>query len=344
MNLWIATLLLVLQTPEPPPDRVVYLDSMLKSPTTRMEGFTPFRGVDSTFGNTRVRHGLSTDVAQHASVLARISTVTFSLDKRYATFEALLGRDNEDAALGQSYCFFEIYADGRRVYTSPALRSALSDVVAGGGDSFKVKTPQSVKLDVSGVDALKLVVQLPNFSQKGYRVNRASGCVWGEARVVLKPGASQEIVTVPTAPDQPARTALVKAVTALLKRAPVSASGEAQRVAVTPVQFDPDAPGSPDLRDYVVKLLRRQPASVTRMTFLEPTDDASFLEKFAREPDLATRTSALTAASRNVGADLLLIPSLVSDSGWFVELRLLDSAGGATLASVRVAVEPTKPG
>ncbi|MGC4042527.1 MAG: NPCBM/NEW2 domain-containing protein [Armatimonas sp.] len=341
MSVWLvpALLLAFLAPQEPPADKVVYLDSLLSNLTTKMEGFTPYRKTDATFGNTVVKHGLSTEIAFHASVLARYSAITFSLDKRYETFEALIGRDNTEAALGQSYCFFEVYADGKRVYSSPAIRSQLSDVLAQGGDAFKVKVPQKVSIDVRNVEQLKLAVQLPNFPQKGYRVNRAAGCVWGDAKLTLKPGERPEIISIPEAKDQAARTALNRAVAALLKRMPQSANGEAQRLAVTPLLMDSGAPGTPELRDYTKRLIGRQATSLTLLTLQDGSDETEFLRRFKADTDLLTKPAGIASAARNSGADLVLVPSLIDDDGWKIELKVLETGDGATVASARIALE-----
>ncbi len=345
MSVWVVpALLFAFMVPqEPPADRIVYLDSLLSNLTTKMEGLTPYRKTKATLGNSPVQHGLSTEVAFHANVQARYSAITFSLDRRYETFEALIGRDNDEASLGQSYCFFEVYADGKRVYASPAMRSSLSDVATQGGEAQKVKTPQKISLDIRNVDLLKLVVQLPNFAQKGYRVNRAAGCVWGDARVTLKPGERQEVIAPPEAKDQAARTALSRAVTQLLKRLPMPANGEAQHLAVTPMLLDPGAPGSAELRDYTKRLIGRHATTQTLVVLQDGTDETDFLARFKANVDLIRKPAEIASAARNSGADLVLVPSIIDDEGWKLDLKLLETADGATVASVRIEVPKAVP-
>jgi hypothetical protein len=332
----LTTLLFALAPPES--ERIVYLDSLLKSPTTHQEGLNPYRAADATFGDQRVRHGLMTDVAAHANVQARYSSVSFALGKKYQTFHALIGRDNNEANLGQSYCYFEVYADGKRVFDSPAMRSALTDTVAHGGTAHKVKTPQSVTIDVSSVEQLKLVVQLPEFRQTGYRINRASGCVWGEARLTLKPGEKRDdSASLASVADQKAKEAFRRAVGVLLRRLPPSS--EPRRVAVAPLVLDSGAPGGPKLRELVAQLMQRRPSGPTLLTLLEPDEEKELAEKLTADTRLLARPAAIASIGRNVGADLVLLPALIDDDGWKAELRLLETADGVILASVQVPLD-----
>lgn len=81
------------------------------------------------------------------------TALTYKLDGRFRFFQSMCGIDDEifrpgyGRGVGTGSVVFQVYADGRKVYSSP-------EVVRGG------EQPQRVRLDVSGVQQLRLVVSL----------------------------------------------------------------------------------------------------------------------------------------------------------------------------------------
>ena len=338
---FVAVLLaLVAPPPESPPtSAVVYLDSLLADPTTIFDGNARFRALKRVqFGSQTCSHALVSEAHMHRSVGARFSAVTFALGKRFKTFEATLGRDNAEQEYGRSYCYFEVYADGKKIYSSPAMRSALSSFVADGGYAFKVARPQEIKLDVENVETLKLAIQMPDFPQRGDRVDRAAGCAFGEARLTLKPG--QALPPPLTKDDSPApyRRAIRQALDGLLRKLP-EPGGEPQKLALAPFRIDEGGGGTPaGWWIYLSEQLDRQAIRPETFRLLEGSPQAEFSRLL---PEARTREEIVRAA-RNVGADWFLDAHLAEgEKGWQVELELRDTSDGALVArSVAKVVQP----
>lgn len=323
----------------PPPDSppVVYLDALLAEPSTVFEGNARFRAVKrAQFGSQQVGHALLSEAHMHRSAPARYSSVSFALGKRYKSFEAILGRDNAEQELGRSYCYFEVYADGRRIYSSPAMRSPLSSFVAEGGYAFKVARPQEIKLDVENVETLKLVIQMPEFGQRGDRVDRAAGCTFGEARLTLKPGASPPESAKAEDPA-PYRKAIRQALDSLLRKLPESGS-EPPKVALAPFRLDAGASGTS--AGWWIYLSEQLDGSAG----VQPLSGSAQSEFSRQSPEPASH-EVLARAARNAGADLVLSGALAeTEKGWEIRLELRETADGALVARAAAKfVQPAKP-
>lgn len=333
----------------PPPDApqpkasesgTVYLDSLLSDPDTIFDGNARFRALKRVqFGSQQFSHALVSEAHMHRNVGARFSAVTFALGKRFKTFEATIGRDNAEQELGRSYCYFEVYADGKKIYSSPAMRSALSSFVAEGGYAFKVARPQEIKLDVENVETLKLAIQMPDFPQRGDRVDRAAGCAFGEARVTLKPGQTLPSPA-PEALSEPQRLAVRQAVDTLLKRIPMTT--EPVKLALAPFRLDEGGSGSSAaLWICLYERLDRQTARRETLHLLDDAAQAEFSRKLPAGSKADDREERMRAA-RNVGADWFLDARLTQgEKGWQVELEVRDTNDGAPIArSVSKVVQP----
>ena len=89
------------------------------------------------------------------------SSLTYDLDGRFGTFEALVGFD--DAARGKGRVACRVFADGKEIYGAPDLR----------GDA----SPTPLKLPVASVQQLRLEVDYGRGQDTGDRV------IWADARL-----------------------------------------------------------------------------------------------------------------------------------------------------------------
>jgi hypothetical protein len=101
-------------------------------------------------------HAYQRGVAVHSR-----SVLTYDLNGRYATFEALVGFD--DASRGQGRVDCRVFADAKQIYANPDLRAT--------------DTPVKLALSVAGAEQLRLVVDYGKGQDTGDRV------VWASARL-----------------------------------------------------------------------------------------------------------------------------------------------------------------
>ena len=93
------------------------------------------------------------------------SVLTYDLDRKYGTFEALVGFD--DAARGKGRVACKVLADGKELYANPDLRADAP--------------PVTLSLPVAGAERLSLVVDFGQDQDTGDRV------IWAGARLVRRP-------------------------------------------------------------------------------------------------------------------------------------------------------------
>jgi hypothetical protein len=107
---------------------------------------------------------------EHGLAVHSRSVLTYDLDGRYATFEALVGFD--EAAKGKGRVDCRVLADGKEIYANPDLR----------GDT----PPVRLALPVAKVGQLQLVVDFGPDQDTGDRV------IWANARLYRKPPPAPE--------------------------------------------------------------------------------------------------------------------------------------------------------
>jgi hypothetical protein len=88
-------------------------------------------------------------------------SLTYELNGRYSTFEAVVGFD--DAARGRGHVDCRVYADGKELYSNPDLGAA--------------SPPVTLKLPVKGTSILRLLVDYGRDQDTGDRV------IWADARL-----------------------------------------------------------------------------------------------------------------------------------------------------------------
>jgi hypothetical protein len=93
------------------------------------------------------------------------SALTYDLDRRYATFEALVGFDESAKKKGRVDC--RVLLDGKEIYANPDLRADAP--------------PVRLSLPVAGAEQLKLVIDFGPDEDTGDRV------IWGNARLYRRP-------------------------------------------------------------------------------------------------------------------------------------------------------------
>ena len=96
------------------------------------------------------------------------SVLTYDLNGRYATFEAVVGFD--DASHGQGRVDCRVLADDKEIYANPDLRA--------------IDPPAKLSVPVAGAEQLKLVVDYGKNQDTGDRV------IWANARL-YRPAPSQ---------------------------------------------------------------------------------------------------------------------------------------------------------
>ncbi len=113
------------------------------------------------------------------------SALTYDLDRRYATFEALVGFDDAGRKKGRVDC--RVFADGKELYANPDLRADAP--------------PVRLNLPVAGAEQLKLVVDFGPDEDTGDRV------IWANARLYRRPpGAGPTSTGAVSSPPAPPTT------------------------------------------------------------------------------------------------------------------------------------------
>ena len=178
---------------------IVYLETLFKAPGVKYDGnlvFTPRKGkVDGE----AFEHAMSADARFDPSGRSDVCGMMIPLEGKYLRFQARVCRDDQLSREGTGFCYFEVYADGKQLFKSDALRSKLYPVRIGDTRGKRVGG-QDLDVDIKGVRTLRLVVryaddflQTATFSTGrvgGDAVRIAAGCLWLEARLTTGAGAT----------------------------------------------------------------------------------------------------------------------------------------------------------
>ncbi|HEY2154152.1 MAG TPA: NPCBM/NEW2 domain-containing protein, partial [Isosphaeraceae bacterium] len=145
--------------------QMTYLSDLVPSHVEETPYFgrrTPYRRDVNLAGEPLKLDGQAYDrgIAVHSR-----SDLTYDLDRRYATFEAVVGFDDGAKKKGRVDC--RVFADGKELYANPDLR----------GDA----PPVRLSLPVAGAEQLRLVVDFGPDEDTGDRV------IWADARLYRKP-------------------------------------------------------------------------------------------------------------------------------------------------------------
>jgi NPCBM/NEW2 domain len=110
------------------------------------------------------------------------SVLTYDLNGRYATFEALVGFDESSRGQGRVDC--RVFADDKEIYANPDLRAS--------------DPPARLSLSVAGADQLRLVVDYGRGQDTGDRV------IWANARLYRPAPPKPAAEAKPAAESRPA--------------------------------------------------------------------------------------------------------------------------------------------
>lgn len=335
-------------TPSNP--RPVYVDTMRGLISSRQEGFRPFVPVTAVMDNAVFPRSLTTEVSNNADPRDHTTTLTLRLDGRYDRLIATVGRDDRGHLNGPAYCYFEVWGDGRQLWKSEAIRSAVTPVLAGASAS-KRKVPQELDVSVRGVLYLRLVTRYAReFSQQAPLVNRASGCIWGTPRLVPPPATTdRELI-----PDEDLRIAVQTAALRLSSRITGDAKYRGRlplRLGIAPLRIEK---GTLDLRvtaedeTALRAVLSNQLFSVKQgfenvFDPLKPADSAGIAAALPADGSARGSAASVSAIGRGFKADFVLFGALVRiASGWQIQVRLIETKKGDTVATETVSIGAKK--
>ncbi len=145
--------------------QMTYLSDLVPSHVEETPYFgrlTPYRKDINLVGEPLKLDG---QLYEHGLAVHSRSDLTYDLDRRYATFEAVVGFDDAAKRKGRVDC--RVFADGKELYANPDLR----------GDG----PPVRLSLPVAGAEQLRLVVDFGPDEDTGDRV------IWADARLYRRP-------------------------------------------------------------------------------------------------------------------------------------------------------------
>ncbi|WP_395094591.1 NPCBM/NEW2 domain-containing protein [Armatimonas sp.] len=180
------------------PGGEVWLESLFKAPGVRYDGNLVFSPRKVLVNGKRFEHGMSADVKDDPMGPGEICGMTIPVQGKFLRFQAMVGRDDDEAKLGTGYCYFEVYGDNKLLFRSDAIRSTLYPVLTDEGGAKRTR-PQPVDLEIKGVRLLRLIVRYANdFKQTGTfaagptgdHVKRAAGCIWYDSKLISGAGAT----------------------------------------------------------------------------------------------------------------------------------------------------------
>lgn len=181
------------------PTTPLWLDQLYKAPGVRYDGNFVFTPRPSKIYGEVYEHAMSVDVLCAPGLAAEACGMTIPLYGKFARFQAIVGRDDDETYWGTGFCYFEAYVDGKRVFKSDAIRSKYFPVQVTSTEG-KRSDSQPVDIDLRGARHLRLVVrysqdfvQTATFSTGRYggdTVRRAAGCLWANGLFSLNPGGT----------------------------------------------------------------------------------------------------------------------------------------------------------
>ena len=141
--------------------RVTYLSDLVPSKVEE----TPFFGRKFPYKRDTSLLGepikLAGQVYERGLAVHSRSSLTFDLEHRYETFEALVGFDDASRSKGRVDC--RVFADGKEIYANPDLRAD--------------QPPIAIKLPVAGAEQLRILIDFGKGQDTGDRV------LWANARL-----------------------------------------------------------------------------------------------------------------------------------------------------------------
>jgi hypothetical protein len=312
------------------------VDALVRQESARRKGDAAYRARTATVQGTPFP-----SAPNNARPADRRNTLTVELDRSYGRFKAGVGREDDEHLNGPAYCRFELYGDSRLLFKSGALRSPLTQVRTGPNPSLR-KYAEPVDVSVRGVATLTLVTRFADeFLQEGPLVNRASGCVWGSARLLPQAAESGDVSARRFVPDDVLRGATRSAALSLaagLGKNPEYGGRLPLTVALSPLRIEPGTRVSdePGLREFIAQQLfgvRFNSGAVFRP--LRETDAGSVAAALPPSGKARDAAASVAAVGRGVGADFMLLGAVTRapDGGSVITLRLLETRKGRAVRS-----------
>lgn len=206
---------------DPSAATVTYLADMKRALVTQ-GGFSDYTVRRAFIGGVVFPRALLADVSYSPSdPAAQSSYAVYNLNGQFETFAATVGRDDGKVTQGVGLVYFDVYADGRRIYHSRASKGAATDVTAPGAEARVTARPQEIRADVKGVRTLKLVAAYAGeLTQTGSgSLYYGMGCVWGDARLLSSHAVRLDAQGAPQTALQPTAAALADPLFSLHPRA-----------------------------------------------------------------------------------------------------------------------------
>ena len=311
------------------PTGPVWLESLLKAPGVRYDGNLVFSPRKALVNGERFAHAMSVDVKDDPLGPGQSCGMTIPLMGKFARFQAMVGRDDEETAAGTAFCYFEVYADNKLLFRSDAIRSSLHRVLTVGGENKRLR-PQSVDVEVKGVRLLRLVVRYANdFKQQAVEqqiVKRASGCLWYDAKLIPAEGGGLDTERLKER-DERIRTAARLAARTLRRQLQMlERSGPKVPVGILPIRDDfRVSPDDPLIRPQLAKVLfGGDPADGKAVGDPLPSEKAAELRETLRNfsPKSLRQIAFAAEQGRYAGAPYL-VAGYIEDNKLF--LVLLDT-------------------
>jgi hypothetical protein len=320
------------------------VDVLVAAPTTQMTGNTAFQPRQATMNGVQYARSLVTEVNNNATATQQFSSMTIDIGGRFSRFQVTVGRDDALAARGPGYAVFEVWGDGRRLFRSYALRSAMTTVQTGPGGGTKSQVPQKIDISVRGIRSLRLLTRYAlEFSQQARYVNRAMGCVWGNPMLIFAPDAPPELVITHAGVKMAVREAAER-LAGSVSNSPRYKDPKSWplRVGVTPLRVDPGPPADePAVRALIAKELSavRRGREQQVLTPLSQADHASLAAALPVGGSARLSGESVAAIGRGVKADFVALGALIQTAGrWQVQVRLIETKQGGLLEQVTVPV------
>lgn len=163
----------------------VYLDTLLADTTlVRPAGPAPLEARAGLLNGRIAQRALwmAPDGLKPADAVA---SVTVRLNRAYARFRSLVGRDDAQEGNGMAPAYFEVWGDGSLLFRSAPLcaRNAPRDVAVAGARIGR--EPREIDVSVRGMTSMRLVARYAVDTGNGSDARQfARGCVWAAARLL----------------------------------------------------------------------------------------------------------------------------------------------------------------
>ncbi|MDX1933555.1 MAG: NPCBM/NEW2 domain-containing protein [Capsulimonadales bacterium] len=331
---------------EPVPiDLPAFLDGL----SAGQSGYRKYESRTVTLADRRFERALVTEVA-NIRPGEQLSKLSVLLNGDFVRFRATVGREEREASRGRGYVYFEVWGDDRLLARTEATGALRSPVGIGTAEEPTRREPTELDVSTEGVLSLTLITRYASdLPQRGRDMDRARGCVWGNARLTPRPGY------VGNRAGDPLRDALRLASARLIAGALAMSKADAPglrmppyRIGVAPLrQVGGSREGTvpePVVRAVLEELLLA--AQQGRGELFKSVDrKGARLLTEAFRPDRPEREEGpeLTEVGRKAGATLVVTGSYTGGVGGRVLLMMWDTRTGRKYPSAEVTIASLRP-